>query len=135
LSNPLYRSYDSECRNEADDVEGREADGGDLVDRPSGQRHEHDQGEKRQRVHVADAIGSLRIAGFAVLSLQQGLITLAGVADRLPWWGQIVLGALLTLAGIEGVAGDDQLWAKLLFLIVIASGVFNIANGVRRRGD
>ena len=54
---------------------------------------------------------------------------------RLPWWGQVVLGVLVTLAGMEGVATDEQLWAKVLFVVVLASGLINVADGLRRRSD
>jgi hypothetical protein len=52
---------------------------------------------------------------------------------RLPWWVQVVVGVLVALAGLEGVRTDDQVWAKLLFVVVLASGVFNVADGLRRR--
>lgn len=55
------------------------------------------------------------------------------MVHRLPWWGQVVLGVLVALAGLEGIATDDQLWAKLLFLVVLASGLFNVADGLLRR--
>lgn len=53
--------------------------------------------------------------------------------DKWPWWLQVLVGVLLTLAGIEGLAEDDQVWGLLLSLVVTAAGLSNIGYGIQRK--
>ena len=53
--------------------------------------------------------------------------------DKWPWWLHLLVGVLLTLAGIEGLAEDDQAWGLLLSLVVTAAGLSNIGYAIQRK--
>ena len=52
------------------------------------------------------------------------------MGKSLPWLG-VVTGLVLALGGAIGVAQNEQVWLKALFVLVALSGLFCLVNGWR----
>lgn len=49
--------------------------------------------------------------------------------QRLPRWAEVLIGLLLALSGVAGMAQYDDLRAKFLFLLIVMSGLFWAVTG------
>ena len=52
--------------------------------------------------------------------------------DRLPPWLHVVVGLLVALSGVRGVAEGDGVLSGALFVLVVLSGLMNLGWGARR---
>lgn len=53
--------------------------------------------------------------------------------DRRPPWLQIIVGLLLALCGVRGVAQYESLLLQLLFGLVVVAGLMDVWSGLRKR--
>ena len=51
------------------------------------------------------------------------------MTERPPRWAEVVIGLLLALSGVAGVSQYDDLRLKLLFTLVVISGLLWAATG------